>query len=438
MITLPLNTFQVNKNASSVQYSSIGTVFLDGIPLRPPNDSTPVLESAPVIEKSQTVRFTLNGKIALPVANECRWIIFSGTIEACRTDKLFFQIEKCHAVSPLSDFAFDQGVILTSGVAALTTCRYHAHVRLTGNLRIRTDDSVEAEAIIDAPIQYIPDTTEACWISTLLSDATVRINENIVLRQGTIRFEISSTPQAVEAIQRQFDEDDELLYQFEDTVIIGNFKIVPIPEKPITMAVALLQNRQNGFHLHLTVYPARIRCNFIGDKTILFIHGDHYNEPFTIDTSGRWQASVSSNIFLQLIAPEDPSDKPLLEAGTPVLGHFSATGLEQPYLAVHAAMSGGTLLPESNYPYRFCNREISIDINEDDSARCRFTIEELPLENDTCVRSAENDSSSLHIGISRNGLRIKNAVMYSDTSETTEQKCSLIIHGDGYVSSFCN
>jgi hypothetical protein len=433
MLTLPLDIFRKKKKVSTVHYSSGGTVLLDGISICPVNDSTPVLESKPVTDNDQTVRFALHGNIALPAAKGCRWILISGTIEARKTEGTFFQIEKCDAVSRLSDFAFDEGVILIAGVVELTTCRYHAHVRITGDLRIRTGDSVEAEALIDAPVRYMPDTTEGCGISTLLSDATVRINDSIALRQGTIRFEVFSTPQAAESIGRHFDVDDELLYQFEDPVTIGNFKVVPIPEKPVTMSVALVQTRQTGLHLHLTVYPAQIRCNFIGGKTILFIHGNHYNEPFTIDTSGTWQASISSNIFLQLIAPEDPSGKPLLESVSPVLGSLSAHGLTASALSLHSKMSKGMLLPESDRPDELPAQELEIVVLSDGNIKCSF-------QTGGFVPKDPGDANAGHAAppatavICRKGLIFIDAGSISPESACTDREDPQVIGGDGRVT----
>ncbi|MBN1578762.1 MAG: hypothetical protein JW913_19520 [Chitinispirillaceae bacterium] len=387
----------------------------------------------------ESVQFTLQGNVAVPQAGGVRWISVCGSLTAEAQPDGSYSIIECAAEATISCLEFADGITLTNGRLLLAGCREKTEIHLHGNVRYTSLTDIESGGVLDAQIMYHCDHPACCAFSTLINNAYLTLGPTICLKKGTVRFELFSMPDIKDAFSRQFNEDNELLFQFEEPVRLQPLSIEGIPGKPITMAVELQPSATTPSSLLLHIFPARLKSEYIGDETVLFLHGKHYDEPFTINTSGAWNAFLSSNVFMHLVAPDDPSGKALLKSAVMLHGTLSGNNLDSATILLHStAEAQGTAFPESSWPQEVPCQMIELSVLPDGKVDFALKLNApVIIDNRTRLFPA-NGSKTIRGKLCREGFAFRRElVLASDESDDMKKRhlTACIINSDCRISN---
>ena len=434
-MVFPGTLFEKKRVSDGYRLISTGVIVVsETIHLYPVDADRPVLSLFRFSESAVEPAFKLCGTVRIPLYGRTIPVELNGVIRVePQPDDSFAVVEiAADALLPLTEPAHD--IILRNGRVLLAGCRFHTEIRLQGTVRF-TSEGIEAEGKLDTPIQYLPDGDGACAISTLLSHASIGISPAIGLEDGTIRFEYCSLPERSNHIRRQFDENDELLFQMSEPIGLGNAAIEGESDKPITLWAQLVPSATKTSHLLLHLFPSRLKTAFIGDRTILFLHGDRYDEPFTVNTSGPWNATISSNVYLHLVAPDDLSGKPLLTSIVFVEGELEGVGLQSPTIRLFTGGTmQGTLFPETPVACTIPDQPFQLYHSSNGDPDCRFTVPvPLTLADGTRITSVDKCSTTLYCSLSREGFLFRDVCGQPPGNDTAMIIHTCTVNGEGRI-----
>ncbi len=431
MLRIPAEGLEITSHGELRRYSSVGPlVFSDTFVILPEDVSRPVINAEVGMPEPDTISFELCGKVAVPLAGDVSWITVNGMLVTQRETDGSLSVLECDAAAQLTGFELAIGTLLSSGSVRLYSCQYHTHVVLEGVVCHSCGNGsscVKTNGTLKAEVAYDSRKTGMCAIRTLLTDTHITAN-GMTLHGGTIRLDLFSGPEDHERFPLPYDENDELLFQFEQPLSLGMMRIEGIPGSPVTISVSLTSTEKGKTALFLSFFPSRLVIPYIGDRTVLFIHGNHYDEPFTIAAEGSWNASISSNIFLQLIAPEDPSRKPLIEGTAALCGTIAGNGFDTPAIELHAELTGGVAFPATDRPHSLPAQNIAFSAGPGSAAS--FSVLTGPLSIEEMTINPGTDSwGLLHAELHPGGLLFRGILVCSGQNRA-ERVSEAIIRGD--------
>jgi len=319
--------------------------------------------------------FIITGKVAVPRKSSVQWIHLNGRVLVKGDPDDGCSIVDCWGETALADCALADGIDLSAAAVRLAYRDGQAEVRIRGLLRIGTKDDVEAGGRIDARLHYCTDDPRGVCLGTLLQDAYIRFGDSISFNGATVKFELRTRHfgQPI-PLPYSIDELDEFLFQSDTPIPVGIMDIRGIPGQPITFSVSASAAATDPVRLCLHVFPARLCVPFFGNETILFIHGDSCDAPFTVDMHGPWKAGISSNVRMQLMAP---AGKPLLQGTAALNGILSSRGWREAQLSIGAQLIHATIFPESPWPQELPDQKISFTVFPDRGAAMNVTMHPL-------------------------------------------------------------
>ena len=437
MLTIPETAFRPDGHEKGMTLSLAGRLDLPGIPVIPADDGLPVLRAIVPSTGTGRVPFQLAGKVPLPLAGDLLWVPITGTMLTERHDGGSCSVTKATGEAMLPEVPLAPDTILVNGRLALSSCRYRLHLRVTGEVRFTApEETAGACGRLDAEIlHHAENGIESFALSTLLSDAAVSLRQGISMEHGTIRFELCCPPEAAVGFSRRFDEDDELLYRLDTPIGFGALRIAGQPGNSVTIA-AELRPAPAGTKLLLSIFPARITAPWFGSDMTLFVHGSHYDDPFTIDVCGPWSARCSNNVHFHLTAPEDRSGKPLCNGIAMLEGDVAGNGLTSASLELHSAAPVSIpLFPESDFRTDLPLQQIGFSMNESGSVHCSLQLPS-PVDLSDCSLVRKDDGgATIPAAVCPEGLRIESADLSADTRGKLIQKGPLIIDGKGLINA---
>ncbi len=213
-------------------------------------------------------------------------------------------------------------------------------------------------------------------------------------------------------------------------------KIEGAPGMPLTLWAELQPSVTASSRLLLHCYPARLRTPCTGPLTDLFVHGQGYDEPFTLDPSGPWSANISSNVFLHLVAPDDAGGKSLLKSAVFVVGELNGNGLEMPQVSLSAeSPMQAILFPDSPYARPLPDQQLDCRFSPVDEPELLLECEApLILADGAHILQLEPTSDGrIHCRLCRQGLSFENVQVQKsgDSGPVAVGRC--IVNGDAHI-----
>ena len=414
-----------------------GAVTLPGaIRIIPVDSDDPVLSASVtscINDENETV-FLFKGKTSVPWFEKNNLMELSGNLRTVQQPDGSFTVHESRAEAILPRLTFASFITITDGRILLAGCRYTTTFRLQGTIQYR-NRSQYATGTIDTPLPFSAADQPSRGVATLITQARIRIPSMPSLENGTIRFCYHTGNSFIRNPVRDYDENDELLFQMSEPVMLGTMNITGIPEAPLTLWVELQSFMREPSRLLLGLFPCRLTTEYTGTGTVLFLHGRNYDEPFTLQTDNPWQASVSSNVFLYLVAPDDPSGKALVTATVFLEGTLKGHGMRPPALrlSVNGIMQG-TAFSDTTVARTLPDQPFSFSISSDGNPDCTLEMETpLHLADGSVMFSPDADSGRVRCSLCREGLCFEKIRMRKKecTEPVPVNRC--IVNGEGRI-----
>ena len=373
---------------------------------------------------------TVSGKICLPHKNGPTWISLSCSVEGSPDEDGLFTIADCSGEVLLETWDLADDLVLMKGRAYLVPINHEIRVHLKGLVQYADSGGLAVSGKLDSPIIQDPLDLENISLFALITDATLALNADSVLKGGTAWLAISakSRDNAL-LVPRPEDTEAEYFFQYGKSLSLGSMSLTGIEPQPITLSVKIEAGPLGKSRLLLTLFPARLRTPLLGAEMILFVHEAHYDEPFTIDTTGRWNAFVSSNFSQQLKSPADPMGPDLMRATASLHGTLSCTGLKADALALDSELTNGIAFPESQWPQPLPYQKIRLSVDSRGSASLSLALQ--PFQTDAfSVISQTGADAPINASLCPQGLRLDNVEVRGTGGER-------IHHGSMIVDGLC-
>ena len=383
-----------------------------------------------VSHKGEALTFSVSGKICLPHKNGPTWISLSCSVEGSQDEDGSFTIANCSGEVLLETWDLADTLVLMKGRAYLVPVNNEIRVHLKGLVQYTDTGGLAVSGKLDSPIIQDPSDPENVSLFALLLDATLALNADSHLSGGTAWLAISakSRDDAL-LVPRPEDTEAEYFFQYGKSLSLGSMSLTGIEPQPITLSVKIEAGPHGKSRLLLTLFPARLRTPLLGAEMILFVHEAHYDEPFTIDTTGRWNAFVSSNFSQQLKSPADPMGPDLMRATASLHGTLSCKGLKADALALDSELTNGIAFPESQWPQPLPYQKIILSVDSRGSASMNLVLQ--PFQTDAfSILSQAGADAPINASLCPQGLRLENVEVRGTGGET-------IRHGSMIVDGMC-
>ena len=381
-----------------------------------------------VSQKNETLTCTVSGKLCIPHKNGPAWISLSYSVEGSSVEDGSFVITNCSGEALLEKWNFADDLVLMKGRVYLVSVNNKIWVYLKGLVRYAETGGLSASGMLDSPVIQDPSDLDNVSLFALLTDVTLALNADSVLKGGTawLALRAKSHDEAL-LTARPEDTDAERFFQYGKSLSLGSMSLCGIEDQPITLSVKIETGPHGASRLLLTLFPARLRASIFGEETMLFVHGDNYYDPFTIDTKGAWKASVSSNVFLQLKNPSDPTGPDLARGTASLRGTLSCTGLKADALALDSELNHGVAFPQSKWPQPLPYQKIILSVDSRGSASMNLVLQ--PFQTDAfSILSQAGADAPINASLCPQGLRLENVEVRGAGGEPIRQG-SVIVDG---------
>lgn len=374
-----------------------------------------------------TVRFAVSGSLTIPEAGGFRLLPIAGELWGHHDDTGAPVFDTGAIAIPLGRLPLAETIDLVDASVTVVPGQGDLCVILKGSLSGVFSDSLAVSGTFESPILYDRNDPSCVAVVTLVSTTSLRSGDRINLSGGTVRFTWLSKPDARELISRFLtDEDRELLFQ-TPCLSLGIADLCGIGDQPVTLGLSC-SVLEAGARLSTEIFPSIIRLPVFGPDTTLFMHGDRYDEPATVNLTGRWENRVSSNVFLHLMTGEGAKVVSLLRGTAPLCGTISGKGFRFEKLALEAHFSNGILFPESRWPQRIPDQEIALSVDEHGLASMRLRLPSLTLGS-SAIYPEKGEGALIDARVTHRGVRLANVILETPKGDRRREDALLV---DGY------
>ncbi|MBN1983973.1 MAG: hypothetical protein JW795_20760 [Chitinivibrionales bacterium] len=231
-----------------------------------------------------------------------------------------------------------------------------------------------------SPIFYSDEENEPYLPPARILDSILNLPGQPPLSDGMICITHSS---ASEVPHDEFPvsptEDDMPLFHLQHPLRLGEFLLENSPSRQFGFIVVVEASAVKKPTVNLVFPPSRVRTPIIGDKTVLFIHGEETDHPFAINPEGPWSARISPNIHLHLLPKTGDRNVPLVDDPLGLFGTVTGFGYTITGVQIEAEGAAITLFPESHFPQETPLQKISLTIHENGDGECALRINPITI-----------------------------------------------------------
>jgi hypothetical protein len=371
---------------------------------------------APPAEKENAPKYEISGKIRIPHRDGTGEVHLRGTLALDINKTGHPEITELEGSVLLGTWDLAQDILLSDAEVRLVAKNGPAAALISGALRRADCGGPETGGTLNAELLYDPKDPDRMYIGALATEAYLNIGKSFRFHGATIRFELCTKPHgSAKPLPYLIDELDELLIQSDKPFPLASWHVSGIGEQPLTLSIGINALTPGRTRTSLSVYSARLRIPFFGEKSSLFISGDVRENRFVIDLGNTWETFVTSSPHLWLVLPSDPHGPSLIEGISFFTGTLHAHGLSRASLTLSSDLIEATAFPAAAWPQRLPAQRIAFSLSTEGNIDLILKFNPLSIDGFS-ITSTLGKNVPLESALNERGLLFKKGYFLSRES----------------------
>jgi hypothetical protein len=383
----------------------------------------------PLTEDSGKVHgYAVFGFVNVPHRNGVKSVQMQVKVSVITDETNHPEIIECEGIASLGTWDIADGLVLSRCTVRIINKNGKAASIISGALRVVDCNDIEVGGDLEAEILRDPDDACRMYIGTLVANAFLFIGTkpakpdktNILFQGATIKLELCTKPHdSSKPLPYFIDELNELLFQSEETIPLGSWRISGIGKDPLTMSISINALSPGLVQTNLLVSPARLRIPFLGEDTYLFIAGPNPGGFFPINIRGKWDSFISSTPRISFVASADTNGPMIIEGASFLTGRFKAEGLSRAALSLSSELVDATAFPSGAWPQKMPDQKLSLAFEDTGTPDLVFKFYPLIIDGFR-ISNGKGKNNILKAALCHRGLLFKKG--YSVSHESSPRK----------------